>query len=108
MIARRDTRMAYYLGFRYIEELDSDIATVALSYELTRKYSIGIRQSYDFGGDDNVYSSFSIQRRFDRFLMMVSVYNNSTDGNSGFSFGVFPEGFAGASTDTLQRAFGTQ
>jgi hypothetical protein len=108
VIARRDTRVAYYLGFRYIDELDSDIATIALSYELTRKYSVGIRQSYDFGGSDNVYSSLSIQRRFDRFLMMVSVYNNSTDGNNGISFGLFPEGFAGASTDTLQRAFGTQ
>jgi hypothetical protein len=108
MIARRDTRVAYYVGFRYIDELDSDIATIALSCELTRKYSIGIRQSYDFGAADNVYSSISFQRRFDRFVMMISAYNNSTDGNNGISFGLFPEGFAGASTDTLQRAFGGQ
>jgi hypothetical protein len=112
MIARRDTRVAYYLGFRYIDVLDSDIATLALSYELTPKYSVGFRQSYDFGGGSensgNVYSSVSFQRKFDRFLMMLSVYNNSTDGNHGFSFGLFPEGFVGASTDTLQRAFGQQ
>jgi hypothetical protein len=107
MIARRDTRVAYFMGLRYIEELDSNIGTVALSYELTRKYSVGVRQSYDFGDSGNVYSSLSFQRRFDRFLMLVSVYNNSTDDNQGISFGLFPEGFVGASTDTLQRAFGS-
>ena len=39
--------------------------------------------------------------------MMFTVFNNSTDDNRGFSFGLFPEGFVGASTDTLQRAFGS-
>jgi hypothetical protein len=38
--------------------------------------------------------------------MMLTVFNNSTDNNSGFNFGFYPEGFTGASTDTLQRAFG--
>jgi hypothetical protein len=106
MIARRDTRVAYFAGIRYIEDLDSSIVTVALSYELTRKYSIGVRQSYDFGDSDNVYSSLSFQRRFDRFLMMASLYNNSTDDSKGISFGIFPEGLGGASTDALQSAFG--
>ena len=108
LIARRDTRVAYFAGIRYIEDLDSSIGTLAFSYELTRKYSIGFRQSYDFGDSDNVYSSVSFQRKFDRFLMMLSAYNNSTDDSKGISFGLFPEGFAGASTDTLQRAFGQQ
>ena len=37
---------------------------------------------------------------------MFSVYNNSTDDNSGVSFGLFPEGLGvGATTDTFQRAF---
>jgi hypothetical protein len=109
MIARRDTRVSYFLGLRYIEDLDSSIATVALSYELTRKYSVGFRQSYDFGDEgDSVYSSVSFQRKFDRFLMMLTAYNNSTDDSKGISFGLFPEGFVGASTDALQRAFGQQ
>jgi hypothetical protein len=107
MIARRDTRVAYFAGVRYIEDLDSSIITLALSYELTRKYTVGFRQSYDFGDSDNVYSSLSFQRRFDRFLMMLTAYDNSTDDSQGISFGVFPEGLGGISSDALQTAFGS-
>jgi hypothetical protein len=108
VVARRDARVAYFAGLRYIEELDSNIGTIAFSYELTTRYTVGLRQSYDFGDSGSVYSSISLQRRFDRFLMLVSAYNNSTDDNKGFSFGFFPEGFAGATTDTLQRSFGSR
>jgi hypothetical protein len=107
LIVQRDTRMTYFLGLRYIDDLDSAIGTIATNYELTRKYSIGIRQSYNFAETLDVFSSFSVQRRFDRFLMLFTVYNDSTTGENGFSFGIFPEGLGrGISSDALDSAFG--
>jgi len=37
----------------------------------------------------------------------VSVYNDANSGESGFSFGIYPEGLgSGASTDALSKVFG--
>lgn len=106
-VAQRGQRMTYFVGMRYIEELDSSIATLAFSYDLSRKYTIGTRQSFDFGDETNVYSSFSLLRKFDKFFVMLNYYRDNNDGESGFGFALFPEGLgAGASTDQLSRAFG--
>lgn len=106
LIARRDTRMTYFLGLRYIEDLNSSIGTVAANYELTRKYSVGFQQSYDFRDEGGVYSSINVQRRFDRFFMMFSIYDNSDDDEQGIGFALYPEGLAGASTQQMGRFFG--
>ena len=106
-VAQRGQRMTYFLGLRYIEELDSSIATIAASYEMTRKYTLGMRHSFDFGFDEGVYSSFSVLRRFDKFFMMLNFYRDDRDGENGVGFALFPEGLgAGASTEQLTRAFG--
>jgi hypothetical protein len=107
LIAQRAERVTYFLGFRYIGDLDSDIATIAFSYQLTPKYSIGVKQSFDFGSNSDVYSSVSVLRKFDRFFMLFSVYHDQSNNESGFSFGLFPEGLGkGASTDQLTNVFG--
>jgi hypothetical protein len=106
LVARRDARMTYFLGIRYIEDLNSAIGSFAASYELTRKYSIGFRQSYDFREEGGVYSSISIQRRFDRFFMMLTVYDDSNDDEQGIGFALFPEGLPGASSEQIGQLFG--
>src|SRR6185295_1670473 len=106
LIVQREQRMQYFLGLRYIDLLDSAIGTFAANYQLSPKYSVGFRQSYDFADTLDVYSSVSIQRRFDRFFLIATAYNDSTSGENGFGFGFYPEGLgAGASTDQLQQAF---
>ena len=49
----------------------------------------------------------SVLRKFDRFFMLFSVYHDQSNNESGFSFGLFPEGLGkGASTDQLTNVFG--
>jgi lipopolysaccharide export system protein LptA len=106
LIAQRGERTTYYLGMRYIEDLSSAIGTIAANYQMTPKYSIGFRESFNFAEQVGVYSAISFQRRFDRFSCLLSVYNDTTDNQSGFNFGFYPEGLgAGASTDALTQNF---
>ncbi|MEO6437457.1 MAG: LPS assembly protein LptD [Tepidisphaeraceae bacterium] len=109
LIAKRDTRVTYFVGLRYIDELDSSIGTVAFSYELTRKYSVGLRQSYNFDDEGDVYSSLSFQRKFDRFFMMFTIYDDRVEDEQGIGFALYPEGLgAGASSDALGKFFGAR
>ena len=90
---KRDTRLSYFLGLRYIEQLNSDIATFAAEYELTAKYTLQFSQSYDFGVSKNVTSTFGIRRRFDTLTAALTIFHDASTGESGFRFNVEPEGF---------------
>ena len=109
LIAQRDVRTQYYVGLRYIDELNSAIGTFAINYQMTAKYSFGFRQSYNFADTLDVYSSATVQRRFDRFFLYLTVFNDSTTGDNGFGVGFFPEGLGrGLSSDALQNSFNKQ
>jgi lipopolysaccharide assembly outer membrane protein LptD (OstA) len=106
LVARRAERVNYLTSVRYIKELNSSIGTVAATYEMTPKYSIGFSESFDFSQGLGVYSSFSIQRKFDRFFAIFTVFNNSADASNGVGFAIYPEGLgAGFSSDALGQQF---
>jgi hypothetical protein len=107
LAARRGDRLGYYVGTRYIEELGSAITTVAIQYQLTTKYSLSARESFDFGDRKSVYGSLGIVRKFDRFYIIINMYRDEVNDNSGISFALYPEGIGrGVGTDALQTVFG--
>jgi hypothetical protein len=54
-----------------------------------------------------VYSWLSFTRKFDRFFVIFTVFNNANSGESGFGVGIYPEGLAaGISSDELNRLSG--
>ncbi len=99
----RTPRLAYFVGTRYIEELDTNIVTFSTNYVLTAKYSVNFVQSFDFSRDNNVYSSASVTRRFDRFYATVAVYSNSNTDESGFRVFVLPEGVSPALPGAIEQ-----
>lgn len=92
LAVRRDPRLSYFVGTRYIHELDSNITTVAADYELSRKYTLSLAQSFDFGDNGTVSSSIAVTRRFDRFFGMFRYYYSARDNEQGISINVIPEG----------------
>jgi lipopolysaccharide assembly outer membrane protein LptD (OstA) len=106
LLVRRDERLTYFVGNRYIDELSSNITTVALSYELSPKYMLTASQSYDFGLSQNVSSSFGVIRQFDAFFMQVSASHDSTSDQSSFNFNIYPKGLGyGVNAEQLGSVF---
>jgi hypothetical protein len=102
---RHDPRVTYYVGTRYIEALNSNITTFAVNYELSRKYALAFEQSFDFGQREDVSSSITVIRHFDRFFASFRIYYDSTNDEKGFSVNILPEGLAGPAVSGLQSAF---
>lgn len=106
LIARRDERLTYFLGNRYIEELGSNITTAAAWYQISPKYTIAVSQSFDFGLGQNVASSIQFVRYFDRFIAAIKIYHNSSTDQSGFGFNIFPTGVGyGLDSDVVGSVF---
>jgi hypothetical protein len=93
LATQRYDRMAYYLGLRYIQALNSDIGTFAVQYQLSTKYAFEFSQGYDFGQNQNTHSEFRLQRRFDIITAEFGVFHDSASGDSGVSFNLYPTGF---------------
>jgi hypothetical protein len=105
LAVRRNPRLAYYVGTRYINELNSNIATFAFDYQLTKKYSLAFSQSFDFSQKDDVSSSITMTRKFDRVFFAVRIYHNSIDDTSGITFNLIPEGLPGQVLNSVQGVF---
>ena len=109
LVVRRDTRLDYYLGNRYIADIHSNITTAAVDYQLTSKYSMSFSQSVDFGLGKNVESAFALSRRFDNFFLIIKATNDETTGQSGFGINILPVGVGyGINTDGLHDTLNSQ
>jgi hypothetical protein len=101
---QRDQRLNYFIGTRYVADLDSNLATIEVNYELDKKYSVSATQSFDFASSKDVYYTFALIRKFDNFSASVRVYYDQTTAQKGFSFSLAPNGLSrGLGTSDLQQ-----
>jgi hypothetical protein len=90
---RRDPRVSYFFGIRYIEPLDSTIGTAMVIYQISKKYQLALSQSHDFAATNNVNSAAEVTRFFDKFWASFRVYHDSISDQSGIGFLIYPAGF---------------
>jgi hypothetical protein len=103
LAVQRDERLSYFFGLRYIGDLDSDLATAQVNYEISRKYSVNLTESFDFGQSRDVNYSFSLIRKFDRFSASLQAYYDQASHQSGVSFSVQPFGLRGLGSNQLAQ-----
>jgi hypothetical protein len=107
LAVRRDTHLSYFLGLRYIGQVNSTIASLATNYQLSTRYSVLFGQSYSLSEKRSQETTATVVRRFDRFFVAVNIFYDEIANDSGFSVGIYPEGLGyTTSTDQLQRIFG--
>jgi lipopolysaccharide export system protein LptA len=99
VLVRRDIKLSYFLGNRYVADLNSDITSINVNYQLATKYILSLDQEFDFTQGKNVYSSAAIVREFDTFYMAFRYYFDETTKQNGVSFNLYPMGL-GAGLDT--------
>jgi hypothetical protein len=103
VLLRRGERLSAFIGNRYLADLDSNITSIAMNYELTSKYTIAFGQQFDFSQGQNVQSNVSIQRHFDTFIFSATYYFDEITGENGFSVNLYPIGLGQAlDTGSLQ------
>ena len=106
ILVRRDVQQSWYIGNRYIADLHSNIATIAMDYQISPKYTLAFSQSFDFGLGKDVSSSVSAIRYFDRFVLVVSASHDQIANQTSFAFNIIPIGLGnGLNSSALQGPF---
>lgn len=92
MAAERGDRLKYYLGTRYVGEVNSTLLSFVGSYQLSPKYLVALSQSVELADVSQNTTTLTLVRRFDRFRLTLTAYTDQVDNDSGFSFSLIPEG----------------
>jgi hypothetical protein len=104
LAVQRDPRLTYYVEQRYVDLLNSNITSLLVSYQLSSKYLLQLQQSYDFSQSNNVSSAVTINRRFDRLVVALTLYNDSINDDTGVRVVLVPEGLSERSTTSFFNA----
>ena len=109
LAVQREDRVAYFLGLRYIGQLNSTVASVSTSYQVSLRYNVAVNESIDVGTQRSENSSFTLTRHFDRFFASLTLYYDQINRESGFRFGFVPEGLGkGVSSDEVSNSLATR
>jgi lipopolysaccharide assembly outer membrane protein LptD (OstA) len=93
----RGSRLSYYVGDAYIQDLESQVFSFNANYNLTTKYSINLNQALDFGASRAAVTYLTVTRKFDAFAFSVSIYHDDINKISGFNVNLIPAGQPGFS-----------
>jgi hypothetical protein len=91
----RDTRLSYYIANRYIADLNSNVITFEIEYQLDNKYNLQATESLDLAQNKDVFYTFTLNRNFDNFLLSAQVYYDQATASHGFSVNIHPLGTGG-------------
>jgi hypothetical protein len=99
VLVQRDVRFSYFIGNRYVADLNSNITTLHADYAVGPKYILDLDQEFDFTQGKNVYSSVAVIRQFDTFFLSFRYFFDETTRQNGVSFNISPIGL-GRQLDT--------
>lgn len=86
----RPDRTNFYIGYRQTDPLNSKAVTASVGYQMSRRYSVNIGASYDFGIQSAMSNTFTLTRTGSDLTFTVGFTYNALVNNFGFQFLVVP------------------
>ncbi len=92
LAVERTPRLSYLIGYRYIEETDSNLAAFDFNYRLSEKHTIALRELFDLERGRTLDFTVGLIRKFPRWYTALSFQLDDAEDDFGVSFSIWPEG----------------
>ncbi|MCO6435798.1 MAG: LPS assembly protein LptD [Phycisphaerae bacterium] len=92
----RSPRLRYVIGYRFIDESHSDLLGMDLSYALTDKHSLAVRERFDLRRGRTLDFTVALIRRFPRWFSALSFALDEPEDDFGVNLSIWPEGLPDA------------
>lgn len=92
LAAERPPRLSYLLGYRYIEESNSNLLGFDMNYRLTEKHTLAMRELFDLGRGRTLDFTIALIRKFPRWFGAISFELDDAEDDFGVSLSFWPEG----------------
>ncbi|MHC4695902.1 MAG: LPS assembly protein LptD [Planctomycetota bacterium] len=92
LVVERTPRLSYLLGYRFIDESNSNLLGFDMNYRLTEKHTIALRELFDLGRGQTLDFTVAFIRKMPRWYSAVSFELDEAEDDFGISFSLWPEG----------------
>ena len=89
----RPPRLSYLIGYRFIEETDSNLLALGANYRISEKHTITVREEFDLQHGETLEFSLGVIRKFPRWYVGLTFDLDKVEDDLGISMSVWPEGF---------------
>ncbi|MHC5110021.1 MAG: LPS assembly protein LptD [Planctomycetota bacterium] len=96
LAVERTPRFSYLVGYRFIEESDSNILALDLNYRLTEKHTFAMRELFDLQSGRTLDFTVGIIRKFPRWYGALAFEFDDARDDLGVSVSFWPEGLPNA------------
>ncbi len=92
LAVERTPRLNYVLGYRFIDESESNLLGFDMNYRLSEKYTVAVREAFDLDRGKTLDFTIAIIRRHPRWYTAWSFEVDEAEDDFGVSFTLWPEG----------------
>ena len=92
LAVERAPRLSYLLGYRFIDEGNSNLLGFDMNYRLTEKHTVALRERFDLDRGRTLDFTVAFVRRMPRWFSAVSFELDEAEDDFGISFSLWPEG----------------
>ncbi len=89
----RSPRLSYFVGWRRIDDTDSNLFGFGGNYQIDEKHTIGMRNYFDLDRGSTESVDFAIIRRFPRWYVSLTFELDQFQDNTSVSLALWPEGY---------------
>ncbi len=93
LAVERTPRFSYFVGWRLIDEIDSNLLGFGTNYRLSEKHALALRSYIDLDRGSTEQFDVTYVRKFPRWYMSFTFELDETEDNVSVSLAVWPEGF---------------
>ncbi len=91
-VAERPPRLSYLVGYRYINESDSNLLGFDMNYRITEKHTLAVRELFDLDRGRTLDFTLALIRKFPRWFGAITFELDDAEGDFGVSLSLWPEG----------------
>ncbi len=92
LAVERTPRFSYLIGYRFIDETDSNLLGFDMNYRLTEKHTIAFRELFDLDRGRTADFTVALIRKHPRWFSALSFQLDEAEDDFGVSLSIWPEG----------------
>ncbi len=92
LAVERTPRFSYLIGYRFIDQSESNLLGFDMNYRLTEKYTVALRELFDLDRGRTLDFTLAFIRKFPRWYGAISFELDQAKDDFGVSVSLWPEG----------------
>jgi len=92
LVVDRTPRLSYLLGYRFIEESNSNLLGFGANYKISEKYAVAVREEFDMARGRTADFTVGLVRKFPRWFVILAFDLDEGEDDIGLTMSLVPEG----------------